>query len=296
MLFRLKARLLSTNAGSKVQLYTLVKIQIRIRIFVVLMESYPKQTIANTRPQKHNPKRYDETLLMIPTLNEEEAIGELVNEARASGFSNILVVDGFSRDTTREAAEKAGADVILQDFGKGKGCGVRTGMREFLRGSAQHLCILDGDGTNIPSFLTTMIELATSGEADVVLGSRIRGPREKDAMSTLSLASNITVSFLLGMKFGRIFTDVQTGYWLFTRSAIQRIYPDITSTGFEIELELFVKILKSHMRVTEIPVGFRCRKGSTKFSFMLRIRNLYYTFQVSRFMIIAFTRRELIEM
>lgn len=220
-----------------------------------------------------------ETLLMIPTLNEEEAIEELIAEARASGFTNILVVDGFSRDHTREVAEKLGARVMLQGLGKGKGCGVRTGMRDFLAGDAELLCVIDGDGTNIPSFLLEMVILAEGGEADVVLGSRTRGPREHEAMDFLSLASNITVSFLLSAKFGRLFTDIQTGYWVFTRNAVERIYSSIKSTGFEIELELFVRILKEGLRVREVPVGFRRRKGHTKFSFMLRMRNIYFAFK-----------------
>jgi glycosyltransferase involved in cell wall biosynthesis len=216
---------------------------------------------------------------MIPTLNEEDAIEGLVTEAQAAGLTEILVVDGFSSDRTREIAQRSDAMVILQDFGKGKGCGLRTGMREFLDSSAELLCIIDGDGTNNPSFLLSMIPLAESGDADVVLGSRTRGPRDTGAMDKLSLASNLTVSFLLGAKFRRLFTDVQTGYWLFTRDAVERIYPTIHSTGFEIELEIFVKALKIGLRVSEVPVGYRKRKGFTKFSFMLRMRNLYYAFK-----------------
>ncbi len=216
---------------------------------------------------------------MIPTLNEERAIGELIAEARASGFSRIIVVDGFSTDGTRDAAEKAGVEVVLQDFGKGKGCGVRTGMREFLQTDANLLCIIDGDGTNDPSFLVRMVAVAESGESDVVLGSRTRGPRETGAMDFLSLASNLIISFLLGTKFRRLFSDVQTGYWVFTRNAVRQTYPNIQSTGFEIELEVFVKIIREGLRVREIPVGFRRRKGTTKFSFMMRIRNLYYAFK-----------------
>jgi glycosyltransferase involved in cell wall biosynthesis len=216
---------------------------------------------------------------MIPTLNEEEAIAPLINEAHAAGFTNILVVDGFSSDQTRSIAEESGATVVLQEFGKGKGCGVRTGMKAFLDRNEDILCIIDGDGTNVPSFLHPMVTLAASDHADVVLGSRTRGPREKGAMDGLSLASNLTVSFLLSVKFRRLFTDIQTGYWAFTRRAVELLYPEIHATGFEIELELFVRVLKKHLRVYEVPVGFRLRKGSTKFSFIFRMRNLYYAFR-----------------
>ncbi len=229
--------------------------------------------------EKHNPIIYPNVLLLIPTVNEEEAIQQLIQEAGASGFTDILVVDGFSSDRTRDIAISMGARVVLQEFGKGKGCGVRTGMKLFLEGNSEFLSIIDGDETNIPSDLAKMVPAAQSGKADVVLGSRIRGVREKGAMPALSFASNLTVSFLLGAKFLRLFTDVQTGYWLFTREAVRRIYPKIQSMGFEIELELFVNILKEGFHVVEIPVGFRMRKGKTKFSFMLRMRNLYYTFK-----------------
>jgi dolichol-phosphate mannosyltransferase len=229
--------------------------------------------------EKPNPTVSADVLLLIPTLNEEEAIQQLLQEARACGFTDILIVDGFSVDRTREVASSMGAGVVLQEFGKGKGCGVRTGMKLFLDRKSEFLGIIDGDETNVPSDLTRMISVVKSGLADVVLGSRTRGKREKDAMPMLSLVSNLTVSFLLGAKFRRIFTDVQTGYWLFTRDAVRRIYPKIQSMGFEIELELFVNILKEGLRVVEIPVGFRVRKGKTKFSFMLRIRSLYCAFR-----------------
>jgi len=216
---------------------------------------------------------------MIPTLNEEQAIEALLLEAHAVGFSKILVVDGFSSDQTRELAEKSGAEVVMQDFGKGKGCGIRTGLREFLQGNAELLCVIDGDRTNNPAYLTDMITQVKSGEADVVLGSRTRGPRENGAMDWLTLASNVTVSFLLGAKFKRLFTDVQTGYWAFTRKAVDLIYPNLRAKGFEIEFEIFINSLRRGLKVCEVPVGFRRRSGRTKFSFLLRMRNLYYAFR-----------------
>ena len=245
---------------------------------MALMTENTNPTIENVNQIIHQ-KTFSNVLLLIPTLNEEEAVESIVTEAEKSGFCNIIVVDGFSTDHTREIAAAAGATVIKQEFGRGKGCGVRTGMKNFLQGNAEFLCIIDGDGTNIPSHLEDMMVLAQAGEADVVIGSRIRGKRDRKAMNPLSVASNLAVSLLLGAKFGRLFTDVQTGYWLFSRSAVQRVYPLIRSRGFEIEMEMFVVILGEKLRVSEVPVGFRRRQGSTKFSFLLRLRNLYYAFK-----------------
>jgi len=221
-------------------------------------------------------KSFPRTLLMIPTLNEADGIQGLVTEAKECGFSNILVIDGFSNDRTREVAEAAGAVVSLQEFGKGKGCAVRTGMKLFLEGDSELLCIIDGDVTNIPSDLLGMVRATQEVGADVVLGSRIRGKRKPHAMNALTYASNLTVSFLLGAKFRRLFTDVQTGYWVFKRTAVEKIYPLLHSTGFEIEMEVFVTAFNVKLNVAEVPVGFRVRKGTSKFSFRLRLRNLYY--------------------
>jgi len=221
-------------------------------------------------------KTFPTVLLMIPTLNEVEAIRSLVAEARECGFRDILVVDGFSTDGTREVAEKAGATVSLQQFGKGKGCAVRTGMKLFLEGHDEMLCMIDGDVTNIPSHLIDMLLVAENRGVDAVLGSRIRGRRNPQAMGVVTYASNLTVSFLLGAKFRRLFTDVQTGYWTFTRASVERIYPLLHSTGFEVEMEVFVTSLKEKLKVCEVPVGFRVRKGKTKFSFRFRLRNLFY--------------------
>lgn len=224
-------------------------------------------------------KTFPDTVVMIPTLNEEEAIETIISETRECGFTRILVVDGFSSDGTKVVAANGGAKVVDQEFGKGKGCGVRTCMRLFLEEPAVVLCIIDGDGTNVPADLIDMRSMLQAGDADVVLGSRTRGRRESGAMNWLSLISNRTVSFLLAAKFRRYFTDIQTGYWAFTRPAVQRVYPNIQSMGFEIELELFTKSLQEGLRVEELPVRFRRRKGRTKFNFKLRLRNLYYAFK-----------------
>ena len=110
---------------------------------------------ANPQPttQKANPTLIHETLLVIPTLNEEDAIEGLLAESRACGLRDIIVVDGNSTDRTQGVAEKSGVKVVIQDFGKGKGCGIRTTMRDFLQDNANVLCIIDGDGTNDPSWL-----------------------------------------------------------------------------------------------------------------------------------------------
>lgn len=217
-------------------------------------------------------------MLVIPTLNEEEAIRPLVEEA-SSLFPRIVVVDGHSTDRTREIAQSLGATVILQEFGPGKGCGVRTAMKFFLSQVTEILCVIDGDGTNIPGDLIPLIEAVGAGDADIAMGSRMRGRRDPGSMNWITIASNRVVSYLVSAKYGGDFTDIQTGYWAFSRNAIERLLPGLHSTRFEIELEIFAKAQSCGLILKEFPVRFRKRLGRTKFSFGLRMRNLYFAFK-----------------
>ncbi len=217
-------------------------------------------------------------MLIIPTLNEEQAIQSILEEA-SQIFRWTVVVDGHSVDRTREIAQSLGTTVILQEFGPGKGCGIRTGMKFFLSQEADILCIIDGDCTNIPRDLIPLVAIVKNGEADIAMGSRITGKRERGAMDPITVASNRVVSFLLSARYGGNFTDVQTGYWVFSRNAIERLLPHLRSTRYEIELEVFSKAKSCGLILRELPVGFRRRAGQTKFSFRLRMRSLYFAFK-----------------
>ena len=217
-------------------------------------------------------------VLVIPTLNEEEAIRALVEEA-SSLFPRIVVVDGHSSDRTREIARSLGATVILQEYGPGKGCGVRTAMKFFLSQVAEILCVIDGDGTNIPGDLTPLIDAVKAEDADIAMGSRTRGKRDPRSMNWITIASNRVVSYLLSARYGGNFTDIQTGYWAFSRNAVEQLLPRLRSARFEIELEIFAKAQSCGLVLKEFPVGFRKRLGRTKFSFGLRMRNLYFAFK-----------------
>ena len=216
----------------------------------------------------------DGVLVMVPTLNEELGIKKVLGEMPKG--SVVLVVDGGSTDKTIDVAKQCQAIVIEQRFGRGKGCGVRTGMEYFLSTEYDILCMIDGDGSNDPGELPKMIEVLENRNAGVVLGSRIRGKREKGAMGPFTIFSNLIVSLLLGLRFLRIFTDVQTGYWAFSRKAIETLYPNLKAKGFEIEMEIFVLTFGAGLKCIEVPVRYKKRLGKTKFRLFLRFRNFGY--------------------
>jgi dolichol-phosphate mannosyltransferase len=213
-------------------------------------------------------------LVMVPTLNEERGIRRVLKDVPKD--IDVLVVDGGSTDETVEVARQYRVRVIRQKFGRGKGCGVRTGMEFFLSSKYDVLCMIDGDGSNDPEELPKMIEAMKDEKAEVVLGSRVKGKREKGAMTLFTILSNIIVSLFLGLRFLRIFTDVQTGYWAFSRKAVETLYPRLKAKGFEIEMEIFVLTLDVGLKCIEVPVGYKKRLGKTKFRLFLRFRNFGY--------------------
>jgi glycosyltransferase involved in cell wall biosynthesis len=203
---------------------------------------------------------------MVPTLNEQRGIRRVLRDVPKD--TDVLVVDGSSTDETVEVARQYRVKVISQKFGTGKGNGVRTGMEFFLSSN--------GDGSNDPEELPKMIEAMKDEKAEVVLGSRVRGKREKGAMTPFTIISNLIVSLFLGLRFLRIFTDVQTGYWAFSRKAVETLYPRLKAKGFEIEMEIFVLTLNIGLKCIEVPVGYKKRLGKTKFHLSLRFRNFGY--------------------
>jgi len=211
---------------------------------------------------------------MVPTLNEERGMRRVLEDVPKD--FGVLVVDGGSTDGTVEVARQYRVRLISQKFGRGKGCGVRTGMEFFLSSKYDVLCMIDGDGSNDPEELPKMIGVMKDEKAEVVLGSRIRGKREKGAMTLFTIFSNLIVSLFLGLRFLRIFTDVQTGYWAFSRKAVETLYPRLRAEGFEIEMEIFVLTLDVGLKCIEVPVGYKKRLGKTKFRLSLRFRNFGY--------------------
>jgi dolichol-phosphate mannosyltransferase len=211
---------------------------------------------------------------MVPTLNEERGIRRVLKDVPKD--IDVLVVDGGSTDETVEVARQYRVRVIRQKFGRGKGCGVRTGMEFFLNSKYDVLCMIDGDGSNDPEELSKMIEAMKDEKAEVVLGSRVRGKREKGAMTLFTIFSNVIVSLFLGLRFLRIFTDVQTGYWAFSGKAVETLYPRLKAKGFEIEMQIFVVTLDVGLKCVEVPVGYKKRLGKTKFRLFLRFRNFGY--------------------
>jgi glycosyltransferase involved in cell wall biosynthesis len=188
--------------------------------------------------------------VIIPTLNEEKNIIEVIGKLRHLGFTNILVVDGNSKDNTAAVAKKLGVLVINQN-GSGKGDALRQAFSYYgLNGDP--VVIMDADGSMNPEELFRFIETIQRG-ADLAKGSRfMRGGYTKDMTLMRRIGNSIFVS-LANLIWSTRYTDLCYGFAAFRRDAIEKLYPHLKSNNFEIEAEMFIKAKNLGLRVVEVP-------------------------------------------
>ena len=228
--------------------------------------------------------------VIIPALNEEESIADVIDEVLNTNLNKqgydlqIEVVDGRSIDRTVDIAKEKGANVFIQK-GKGKGVGIRQTIElcsprhvvdktlSLSSGSCDrifeimllldtdYLVMLDADGTYPPRYIPTMIKSLESG-SDVVLGSRFKGTIEEGAMSRMNRIGNKILSTLASILYRHECSDICTGMWAFRSDALQSL--ELESNHFELEAELFAESVKKGLRVSEVPINYLPRKGTTK--------------------------------
>ena len=192
---------------------------------------------------------------IIPTLNESLTVTEVVKKAKQF-VHRVIVVDGYSEDGTSEMASKAGADVIFQD-GKGKGTALRTALNKIY---GDIYVTIDGDATYDPLEMEKILKPIIEGEADMVVGSRLKGMMEKGSISKLNKIGNKLFNFLINTFFHGNITDSQSGFRALNRGAVESL--QLTSEGFEIETEMTVKCLKLGLKIMEVPISYMRRRGS----------------------------------
>ena len=190
--------------------------------------------------------------VLLPCYNEEAAIAATVAGFRAALPGAIVYVyDNNSRDRTREVAAEAGA-VVRTERQQGKGHVVR---RMFADIDADVYVMADGDLTYDPKSAPQMVDLLLAEQLDMVVGTRRH--EEKDAYRGGHVLGNKLFTGLLSGLFGRSFTDIFSGYRVFSRRFVKS-FP-VLSSGFEIETEMSVHALELRMPVGEIETAYGAR-------------------------------------
>jgi glycosyltransferase involved in cell wall biosynthesis len=190
--------------------------------------------------------------VLLPCYNEEAAIGATVAGFRAAlPGATIYVYDNNSRDRTREVAAQAGA-VVRGEKQQGKGHVVR---RMFADVDADVYIMADGDLTYDPASAPQMVDLLLAEQLDMVVGTRRHD--EKSAYRGGHVLGNKLFTGLLSGLFGRSFSDIFSGYRVFSRRFVKS-FP-VLSAGFEIETEMSVHALELRMPVGEVETAYAAR-------------------------------------
>ena len=199
-------------------------------------------------PQTSSPR----IAVLLPCYNEEAAIGATVAGFRAAlPQATVYVYDNNSRDRTREVAAEAGA-VVRTERLQGKGHVV---MRMFADIDADVYVMADGDLTYDPKAAPAMVDTLVAEQLDMVVGTRRHSDR--DAYRGGHVMGNRLFTGLLSGLFGRSFSDIFSGYRVFSRRFVKS-FP-VISSGFEIETEISVHALELKMPVGEVETVYGAR-------------------------------------
>lgn len=211
-------------------------------------------------------------VVLIPCYNEASGIAKVINafprnEITRRGYDlQIIVIDNNSSDNTAKIARTSGATVLLEPF-QGKGHAIRTGFANIPQ-DADFVVMLDGDDTYKPQEILRLIEPIDSGFCDVIIGSRIGGKMKKGSMSWIGLLGNWAFSFLVRIRYKVNVTDCLTGYFAWSKYAIDDLRSHLTSTGFSIEMEMVTKMARLGHQIYSVPVTYDPRSGSSSIHYL----------------------------
>jgi len=192
----------------------------------------------------------EDITVVLPTLNEEKAIGKVIDELLSEGYTKILVVDGYSTDRTVEIARSKGVEVVYQK-GKGKAGAIRTAIEIV---ETPYMLVMDADYTYDPKDIERLLRYP---EYDEVIGLR----KDRRNIPLLHRIGNKIISSVLSLLIGQRVSDPCSGMYLIKTESARKL--EILSEGFDIEAEIVGEML-IHGKVTEVPISYRRREGEKK--------------------------------
>lgn len=201
--------------------------------------------------------------VVIPALNEERAIGKVL-AAIPSWVDTVIVGDNGSTDSTADIARRHGAQVVFEPR-RGYGSACLKAMAAL--DAPDVLVFLDGDFSDHPEEMHSLVDPIVQGEADLVIGSRVRGRRDPGALPLQARFGNWLACALLRWFWGVRYTDLGP-FRAIRYSSLQRLAMGDPDYGWTVEMQIKAALYK--LRPLEIPVSYRPRIGDSKVTGTLR--------------------------
>ena len=192
--------------------------------------------------------------VVIPTFNEAESIKAVVAELPRAVVARIIVADGGSTDGTPEHARAAGAEVIA--VGRGYGLACLAGAQAAAAGDI--IIFMDGDGADDPAAIAAMVAPVRSGIADFVIASRARGEREPGSMAAHQILAGHIAGWLTALLYGVRYTDM-CAFRAIRRDTLLALGMREMTYGWNLEMQM--RVARDGLRVLELPVAYRRRRG-----------------------------------
>ncbi len=194
--------------------------------------------------------------VVIPCLDEEVAIGPLVEALRALGADEAIVVDGGSRDHTIERAKAAGAQIVVEMHrGYGRACAAGVAAA---RPDAEVIAFMDGDGSDDPAFVSDVVGPVLAGEVDFCMGSRLGSGSDRDALSVQQRAAGRLAGLLLRVAYSVRFTDMSP-FRAIRCDRLKALGMSDATYGWNLEMQM--RVAARRLRIREVPVACRRRIG-----------------------------------
>lgn len=185
---------------------------------------------------------------VIPCLNEAARIAEVVRAVRRH-VPAVLVIDDGSQDGTREAAERAGAEVLRHEFPRGKGAALQTGWEHARKNGFEWALTLDGDGQHSANDIPAFFAAADETRAKLVVGNRMEKP---DGMPRLRRWVNRWMSRRISRLAGMPLPDSQCGFRLMNLRAWAGMPLD--AAHFEIESDVLLNFARRGYPIDFVPI------------------------------------------
>ena len=200
--------------------------------------------------------------LLIPARDEEAALPLLLGEIDRSPLRRIVVVDNGSRDRTASLAKDLGCAVVFCPVpGYGRAC--LAGIDFLKSGPPDILVFLDGDRSDHPQHLPALLQPILDGDADLVLGSRTKGLAEKGSLTFTQRFGNALATTLMRWFWQVDYSDLAP-FRAIRWQALMELAMGDQNYGWTIEMQ--IKAAIRGLRVTEVPVTYRKRVGTSKIS------------------------------
>ena len=217
-------------------------------------------------PQISTPVRFstsERLEFIIPTLNEEATIKQTIDNVRNASTklpveTSILVIDANSKDRTLDICRKENNIRVVIQKGRGKGNAMREAVEHT---DAEIVVFVDGDGTYSITNIGEMVGPLLDGTADMAVGSRTAGKREKGSISIFNSIGNKIFNSLINFAMKSHVTDSLSGYRALYRKTFKELV--LFSDSFDIEVEMTVEAIAKGFKVIEIPIHYSVRKDAS---------------------------------